>query len=36
MGLSICRSIIGRHQGRIWVENNAVGGATFYFTLPAA
>jgi PAS domain S-box-containing protein len=34
MGLSISRSIINRHQGRIWVENNSAGGATFYFSLP--
>lgn len=34
MGLSISRSIINRHQGRIWFENNSDGGATFYFTLP--
>ncbi|MBI5897003.1 MAG: PAS domain-containing protein [Desulfobacterales bacterium] len=36
MGLSICRGIIHRHQGRIWVEDNVDGGASFYFTLPAA
>jgi PAS domain S-box-containing protein len=36
MGLSISRSIINRHQGRIWVENNSDGGATFYFSLPAS
>lgn len=34
MGLSISRSIIKRHQGHIWVENNSEGGATFFFTLP--
>jgi two-component system sensor kinase FixL len=36
MGLSISRTIIEAHGGRIWVENNVAGGATFAFTLPAA
>jgi signal transduction histidine kinase len=36
MGLSISRSIIIRHQGRIWAENNPIGGMTFYFSLRAA
>jgi two-component system sensor kinase FixL len=36
MGLSISRSIIHRHQGRIWVENHPGEGATFYFSLPAS
>jgi len=35
MGLSICRSIILRHQGHIWAENNPGEGTTFYFSLPA-
>ena len=36
MGLSICRSIIGAHGGRLWVEANQGRGAVFQFTLPAA
>lgn len=35
IGLSISRTIIEAHGGRIWAENNAEGGATFHFTLPA-
>lgn len=34
MGLSIARTIVETHQGRIWAENNAGTGATFYFTAP--
>jgi PAS domain S-box-containing protein len=34
MGLSICRSIIEAHGGRIWVANNPDKGVTFYFELP--
>ena len=36
MGLSICRSIIENHGGKIWVSNAAQGGAVFEFELPVA
>jgi signal transduction histidine kinase len=34
MGLSICRSIIERHGGRIWASPGISGGAIFQFELP--
>ncbi|WP_147157459.1 sensor histidine kinase, partial [Reyranella soli] len=34
MGLSICRSIIDAHGGRLWAEANKPRGAVFQFTLP--
>jgi PAS domain S-box-containing protein len=34
MGLSICRSIIEAHQGRLWATANIPRGAVFQFTLP--
>jgi len=36
MGLSICRSIIDAHGGRLWAEANEPRGAIFQFTLPSA
>jgi PAS domain S-box-containing protein len=36
LGLSIAKSIIDAHGGRIWAENNKDQGSTFYFTLPVA
>jgi C4-dicarboxylate-specific signal transduction histidine kinase len=36
MGLSICRSIIGAHGGRIWASANTGPGTTIRFTLPQA
>jgi two-component system sensor kinase FixL len=36
IGLSICRTIVEAHGGRIWAENMPGGGAVFRFTLPRA
>ena len=34
LGLSICKGLIERHNGRIWISDNAEPGATVSFTLP--
>jgi C4-dicarboxylate-specific signal transduction histidine kinase len=36
MGLSICRSIIDAHGGRLWADANEPRGAAFQFTLPGS
>jgi signal transduction histidine kinase len=35
LGLSICRSIIEAHNGRLWASSNVPRGASFQFVLPA-
>jgi signal transduction histidine kinase len=34
LGLTICRNIVQKHGGRIWVESALGKGSAFYFTLP--
>jgi PAS domain S-box-containing protein len=34
LGLSVCRTIINAHRGKLWATNNPDGGATLYLSLP--
>ncbi|MCK5169035.1 MAG: HAMP domain-containing histidine kinase, partial [Bacteroidales bacterium] len=34
LGLILCKELVEKNNGTIWVESNENGGSTFYFTLP--
>ncbi len=36
LGLSVCRTMIAAHRGKLWATNNTDCGATFHFSLPIA
>jgi two-component system, chemotaxis family, sensor kinase Cph1 len=35
IGLAVCRRVVHRHGGRLWLESEAGQGSVFHFTLPA-
>jgi signal transduction histidine kinase len=36
LGLAIAKKIVEGHGGRIWIQNTAGNGASFYFSIPLA